>query len=1595
MRAAKWRMEVQRVDWEHATRSFSTIEYGSQQQQRQRRTMARSDKLARLRAARGGARVNEVVSDDETNHQIYDEVDENQYRKHKRDRVLNDDFIVDDNGEGYAETGADEWEAQVQSRYADDDDDGINDGEEEDGEHKIPKKITKIKSIKTNEDSSNINTKKIDSFFKAQPISIEEKMKLKQKKKTESDSSILNDILSDFTSMATKSIKKKPVENKRKNPFSSLKPEKFNTSTPASKKTFSMPMSGINTSSGTNRSFEFTSPSAKKQKTLNMSTTNDETSFYTAHQFDDSAMDFEPPSSPIKDLDSASKSTNILDDLNNVSMDMNDSVGSKVKEEKTKGDNDGDDVDDDDDDDDDDDIIISTKRKTKVANIDRSFKLNAVKSKKKPIDSSPLKNVKAMDFNSSPSKHSNTSNISISNMSNITFEKLEGHDVLMKDEDGDDSVQMYWLDYIELETSLLLFGKIKSTDGRFVSGVVQVTGICKELYFLPRKQRLLPDDEDEEDVTSAGDSETPCSPMDVYDEIVPLLMDKFGIDTIRAKPQKMKYAFEHYEIPAEAEYLKVLLPYDTPKSKGVQIPPTLSGETFSTFFGYNTSIFESFVMQRQIMGPCWLTITGCNFNVLQNVSHCNIELNVSSPDDISPNLYNRDEPPPLNVLSINVQSYLNPKNQRQEVGSVSLALYKDLPQDVPISSNIEPTEQITLVRPVGGTTTLPIGLNGLAEKKGMNLRTLNSEKILLNCVTGMVKKYDPDVFIGHRLEGVTLDILLHRMKDLGVTQWSNFGRRQRKAFPEKFNRSNGRYNLFLIRDMLAGRLLCDISNDMGQSLTMKCQNWDLEEMYSVVCREKYSPMEVNLANPLIAEDANKLLAAVNENLQAVKIIAKTAFGMQILSISKQLTNLAGNAWSHTLGGTRAGRNEYILLHEFEREGYIVPDRETQAQRKKEQQKRDENDEEDHEESNTVSNNKKAKFQGGLVFEPEKGLHKNYVLVMDFNSLYPSIIQEFNICFTTVDRSSLVDDELPKVPTKKEIGVLPKLLQQLVSRRREVKNLMKDPKLTPIERAQLDIKQLALKVTANSMYGCLGYVNSRFYAKPLAMLVTNKGREILMDTRQLAESLGLTVVYGDTDSVMIDTRCDNLPDAIKVGEGFKEKVNERYRLLEIDIDNVFKRLLLHSKKKYAALNAFFNEKGEEMTALEVKGLDMRRREYCPLSKELSIFVLNQILNNSDPQEALNAVYNRLEEVREKFKENKIPMVNLRINTKLSKDPNKYPGGKSMPAVQVALRLQHQGKVIKAGSVITFVITTGENSGEPLESSNEKELSSNASSIAERARAFVEVIGKDYKPDIKYYTEKQLFNPIDRLLTRVDGYDVVRLASSLGLESQRYESKARDIIQQNELQPLESTIPDSERFRDMKDFPLKCLHCSCEFPFGGIQSSSQYLITFQGVKCGKCSSLFHPLMISSQLELFIRDEIARYYQCWLLCDDCGIETRQVSVYGKRCIGSDGTAHSCKGVMKIKYTDKMMYNQLLYLNSIFDADKAKAQKLKELKRDGEDKDEDTVVKASGYNQGEIDALAEQNRRQFKIYQDVVHKYLNLSGRRYVDLGKIFRFS
>lgn len=155
-------------------------------------------------------------------------------------------------------------------------------------------------------------------------------------------------------------------------------------------------------------------------------------------------------------------------------------------------------------------------------------------------------------------------------------------------------------------------------------------------------------------------------------------------------------------------------------------------------------------------------------------------------------------------------------------------------------------------------------------------------------------------------------------------------------------------------------------------------------------------------------------------------------------------------------------------------------------------------------------------------------------------------------------------------------------------------------------------------------------------------------EILRSTKELAESNQLQVIYGDTDSVMINTNADTIDQALAVGKDFKNSVNERYRLLEIDIDNVFRRLLLHAKKKYAAIN-MAEVDGKYIEKLEVKGLDMKRREYCALSKEASQKLLNEILSGEDSEVVLEKIHEYLRELATKMRENSIPVQKYVIYT----------------------------------------------------------------------------------------------------------------------------------------------------------------------------------------------------------------------------------------------------------------------------------------------------------------------------------------------------------
>ena len=126
---------------------------------------------------------------------------------------------------------------------------------------------------------------------------------------------------------------------------------------------------------------------------------------------------------------------------------------------------------------------------------------------------------------------------------------------------------------------------------------------------------------------------------------------------------------------------------------------------------------------------------------------------------------------------------------------------------------------------------------------------------------------------------------------------------------------------------------------------------------------------------------------------------------QILPLTKQLTSISGNLWIKSLQSSRANRCEFLLLHKFYEKNYLYPDKENRFLNEDKNINFDSSDDEDDYFKNKNSRNQKRKpqYSGGLVLEPQPGLYDKIILVMDFNSLYPSIIQEYNISFETVIR----------------------------------------------------------------------------------------------------------------------------------------------------------------------------------------------------------------------------------------------------------------------------------------------------------------------------------------------------------------------------------------------------------------------------------------------------------------------------------------------------------------------------------------------------------------------------------------------------------------
>ncbi|XP_067343066.1 DNA polymerase alpha catalytic subunit isoform X2 [Channa argus] len=1076
---------------------------------------------------------------------------------------------------------------------------------------------------------------------------------------------------------------------------------------------------------------------------------------------------------------------------------------------------------------------------------------------------------------------------------------------LVEGGDGEQVFRFYWLDAFEDPYSqpgvVYLFGKVWIESAKsHVSCCVTVKNIERTMYLLPREYKVNP---------KTGEvTDTPVGMMDVYKEFNEL-SEKFKIMKFKTKKVDKNYAFEIPDVPSQCEYLEVRYSADFPS-----LPSDLKGATFSHIFGTNTSSLEHFLLSRKIKGPCWLDIQTPQL-IGQPVSWCKVEALALRSDLVT--VVKDLPPPPVTIMSISLKTIQNSKTHQNEIVSLAALVHYQFHMDKAPPQPPYQTHFCVVSKPAD--CIFPYDFKEAVRKKNGKVEIAATERTLLGFFLAKMHKIDPDVLVGHDIFGFDLEVLLQRINVCKVPHWSKIGRLRRANMPKLGGRGT-----FAEKSATCGRLVCDV--EISAKELIRCKSYHLTELAAQVLKmERITVPQEDIKS--LYSTSPHLLYLLELTWTDAKLILQMMCELNVLPLALQITSIAGNVMSRTLMGGRSERNEFLLLHAFYEKNYIVPDK---PSFKKAQTEMLEGEE--VVDAGKGRRKKKAAYAGGLVLDPKVGFYDKFVLLLDFNSLYPSIIQEFNICFTTVQREAYntqkkneedEPEEVPEIPDSNlEMGILPKEIRKLVERRRQVKQLMKQQDLNPDLYLQYDIRQKALKLTANSMYGCLGFSYSRFYAKPLAALVTHKGREILMHTKDMVQKMNLEVIYGDTDSIMINTNSKSLDEVYKLGNKVKAEINKLYKLLEIDIDGVFKSLLLLKKKKYAALVVDNHGEGRYSVKQELKGLDIVRRDWCDLAKECGNYVIGQILSDQSRDVIVENIQKHLVEVGEKVPSGAIPLNQYEIHKALTKDPQDYPDKKSLPHVHVALWINSQsGRRVKAGDTVSYIICK------------------DGSTLAASQRAYsLEQLQKQegLSLDTQYYLAQQIHPVVSRICDPIEGIDSVLIATWLGLDPSQF--RAQQQYQREEeadgLLGAPAQLTDEERYKDCERFTFTCPQCGTDniydSVFEGAGSKVEpSLLRCCHIPCGSCP-FDYAVNISNKLLLDIRRHIKKYYSGWLVCEDqaCQNRTRRLPIAFSR---HGPICPACtRATLRPEYSEKALYNQLCFYRFIFDWDHAVARVL-----------------------------------------------------------------
>jgi DNA polymerase-2 len=518
----------------------------------------------------------------------------------------------------------------------------------------------------------------------------------------------------------------------------------------------------------------------------------------------------------------------------------------------------------------------------------------------------------------------------------------------------------------------------------------------------------------------------------------------------------------------------------------------------------------------------------------------------------------------------------------------------------------------------------------------------DDEKSLITGFIDFVRKNDPDLIIGWHVIGFDLKFLENRAVFLGLPMKIGRGFRNLRLYEK-------RSGLFIAD--IEGRLVIDGPQTLRTAF-YKFENYKLETVaQELLGRGKDITPEKDKVGEIerrFRED-KEALAYYNleDSLLVTEIFHKTAIIDQLITRSL-ITGLPADKVNMSVAAF-----DHFMLPLVHRKGFVAPD--------------------------TADIESGGHAAGGYVFTSDPGLYR-HVVVMDFMSLYPTIMRTFFIDPLSRLQSSVDTVHTPAgIDFSRSCHILPEFLEELMEKRARAKK-DKDGNLSQ-----------AVKILMNSFYGVMGTTGCRFYHADLPTAITGTGQWVLKTCAAYLRGLGYNVIYGDTDSVFVSLKEEEQDEPQNAGLRLQENINhyltslirKEYSVeskLEIEFEKHYSKFFLPpmryskdgARKRYAGLL----DNGD----IEFKGLETVRSDWTPLAKEFQQQLFRRFF---DENELKKWIRDFVQELKEGKKDSQ-----LIYKKRLSRIAVEYVKNRP-PHVKAALKLDPEGR--KNLKEVSYIMT----------------------------------------------------------------------------------------------------------------------------------------------------------------------------------------------------------------------------------------------------------------------------------------------------------------